>query len=390
MATISGNHLHIISFDVPYPANYGGVIDVFHKIRLLHHYGIGITLHCFEYGRGIQAELENYCSQVFYYPRKTGLAASLSSEPYVVASRRNPDLLRNLLCDSDPILFEGLHTCGLLGHPQLARRKKIYRESNIEHHYYLHLAKAEKNVGKKLFFATEALKLKLFEKTLNQADLLLAVSYDDTRYLQGRFPARKTVHLPSFHANDRVTSLPGQGSFVLYQGKLSVPENYRAAEFLIERVIAGTGIPMVVAGMDPPGSLGRLAARHPEITLIANPDQATMDQLTHDAQVNLMLTFQPTGLKLKLLNALFNGRHCLVNNLMLAGTNLHELCSIGNDARTIKELLTRLMPQPMLQSAIDHRSKALATYSNETHAAKIIRLIFHQEVIPEADRLSTI
>ena len=42
-------HLHIISFDIPYPPNYGGVIDVYYKIRTLHKLGIKIHLHCFEY-----------------------------------------------------------------------------------------------------------------------------------------------------------------------------------------------------------------------------------------------------------------------------------------------------------------------------------------------------
>ncbi len=28
-------YLHIISFDIPYPPNYGGVIDVFYKLKAL-------------------------------------------------------------------------------------------------------------------------------------------------------------------------------------------------------------------------------------------------------------------------------------------------------------------------------------------------------------------
>ena len=48
---MQNKHLHIISFDVPYPANYGGVIDVFYKIKALHAKCVKIHLHCFEYGR---------------------------------------------------------------------------------------------------------------------------------------------------------------------------------------------------------------------------------------------------------------------------------------------------------------------------------------------------
>ena len=39
--------LHIISFDNPYPPVYGGVIDVFYKIKDLHAEGYEIYLHCF-------------------------------------------------------------------------------------------------------------------------------------------------------------------------------------------------------------------------------------------------------------------------------------------------------------------------------------------------------
>ena len=53
--------LHIVSFDVPFPPNYGGVVDVFYKIRALHKLGVKIHLHCFEYGRGEQKELDKYC-----------------------------------------------------------------------------------------------------------------------------------------------------------------------------------------------------------------------------------------------------------------------------------------------------------------------------------------
>ena len=65
-------HLHIISFDIPYPANYGGVIDVFHKIRCLNLSGVKVILHCFEYGgKKCSAELESMCEKVYYYKRNT-------------------------------------------------------------------------------------------------------------------------------------------------------------------------------------------------------------------------------------------------------------------------------------------------------------------------------
>ena len=51
MQNSTEKHLHIVSFDVPWPANYGGVIDVFYKVKALSAKGIRIHLHAFEYGR---------------------------------------------------------------------------------------------------------------------------------------------------------------------------------------------------------------------------------------------------------------------------------------------------------------------------------------------------
>ena len=100
--------LHIISLDIPYPADYGGVIDIFYKLRSLHEAGVEITLHCFQYGnRTPQAELKKYCKDVFYYPRLTGWKGLDMTLPYIISSRRSKDLLANLVQDDAPILFEG-------------------------------------------------------------------------------------------------------------------------------------------------------------------------------------------------------------------------------------------------------------------------------------------
>ena len=137
---------------MPYPANYGGVIDVFYKLKNLHKASIKIILHCFEYGRGEQKELGNYCETVYYYKRNNSFLNQLSFTPFIVKSRVSEELMANLLKDDYPILFEGLHTCYYINDKRIVNRKKIYRESNIEHDYYAHLAKSEKGFLKKLYF----------------------------------------------------------------------------------------------------------------------------------------------------------------------------------------------------------------------------------------------
>src|ERR1035437_7431390 len=124
-------HLHVIWFSIPYPPNYGGAIDFFYKIRSLHSAGVKVHLHCFSYDREPSPDLEQYCYETHYYPRKTGLFSALTWKPYIVFSRRSDKLLGMLLKDDYPILFEGLHSCYYLSHPSLKNRLRVYRESNI-------------------------------------------------------------------------------------------------------------------------------------------------------------------------------------------------------------------------------------------------------------------
>ncbi|MCX6252808.1 MAG: glycosyltransferase [Bacteroidetes bacterium] len=369
-------HLHIISFDIPYPPNYGGVIDIFYKIRSLHASGIRVHLHCFEYGRKHAAELDRICYEVHYYPRKTGLPTSLSLKPFIVISRKSKELRENLQKDNYPILFEGLHCCYYLDDIRLANRFRIYRESNIEHHYYYHLFKAERHIFRKLFFLAESYKLWLFQQQLRYSDFMLVVSKQDTEYLSRKFPENRVKYLPSFHANDHVQIIPGSGNFVLYQGNLSVAENIVAAEFLITEVFRELQIPLVIAGLNPPQRLYSLAAGNPNIRIIANPTDEEMFTLIRSAQINLMVTFQPTGLKLKLLNALFSGRHCLVNPAMVAGTELRPLCEIAENGNQFRDKVSQLMTLDFDVPMIQQREKILMLHhSNIKNCLSLLNIL---------------
>jgi len=373
-------HLHIISFDIPYPPNYGGVIDVFYKIRTLHKLGIKVHLHCFEYpGRDRTKELNSFCEEVNYYPRKLGLRSAFSFKPYIVSSRKSDELIANLLKDKHPILFEGLHSCYYLDDPRLKDRFKIYRESNIEHRYYFNLFKVDANLKNRLYFLSASGKLFLYQKVLRHANLMLAVSQHDTEYLREHFPGREIYHLPSFHANESVSILPGKGDYALYHGNIEVPENEYAATFLITKVFNGIDIPLVIAGMKPRERFRRLAESYKNVILSANPDDEKMFDLIRNAQVNILVTFQATGLKLKLLNTLYNGRYCLVNDAMTKGTSLEHLCENGNTAEELRSKLYELFGKEFEKEEISYRSEHLKElYDNTLNGQKMIGLIFKQ------------
>ncbi|NQU88694.1 MAG: glycosyltransferase family 1 protein, partial [Mariniphaga sp.] len=210
------NNLHIVAFNVPYPPDYGGVIDIFYKIRSLSEEGIKIYLHCFQYGRKKSSELERYCEKVFYYNRNKGLKYALSKKPFIVAGRNHPDLLSNLAGNKAPIFFEGLHTCYFIGHPKLKEYKKIIRTHNVEHDYYSQLAKSETNIFKRIYFNKEAKKLKRFESVVSNANTLITISPSDQEYFNNIHP--NSIWVPAFHENEKVISKSGKGTFFLFHG----------------------------------------------------------------------------------------------------------------------------------------------------------------------------
>ena len=371
--------LHIIAFDIPYPPNYGGVIDVWYKLKALHNKGIRIILHCYEYpGRDKSEKLNQYCEKVFYYPRLMGIKSVLSFKPYIVSSRRSKELINNLLKDNHAILFEGLHSCYYIDDKRLKGRFLIYRESNIEHKYYFSLFKVDKSFSKKLYFLQESFKLWLYQKVLKHASLMLVVSQKDTDYLQQHFPDNKVICLPSFHANGKIESITGRGDYALYNGNIEVPENAYAVTYLINEVFNNTEFPFKVAGMNPPDHITKLASENRNVEIIPNPDDEKMFELIRNAHVNILVTFQATGLKLKLLNTLYKGRFCLVNDKILNGTGLDELCKTGNTASEQKEKLKELFNQDFIEENIQLRRKVLnKRYSNEANAEKLIDLVFN-------------
>lgn len=370
-------HLHLISFSIPFPANYGGVIDVFYKLKALHKAGIKIHLHCFQYDREVATELEKYCESVNYYPRKTGFKTQFSLKPYIVNSRQSKLLLNTLLQDKYPILFEGLHSCYYLSSKVLKNRILIYRESNIEHHYYYNLSKAEDKLFRKIYFLFESARLYFYQKQLSHASKMLVVSQTDCSYLKKQFPSNEVVYLPSFHGNEEVSIKSGKSDYVLYHGNLSVSENSQAALFLIREVFATIKEKLVIAGLNPSEELRKEIQKHVHIDLIANPTSQHMNDLIANAQINILITFQPTGLKLKLLNTIYKGRYILVNTHMLAGTGLEQLCIIKDTAEEMQNAIKTYINRDFDIMQWQQRSEILQNrYSDTRNASQLIHEVF--------------
>ena len=354
--------LHVVAFNVPWPANYGGVIDVYYRLKALHAAGVAVHLHCFTYGRAKAPELERLCASVHYYRRNMSPLLHLGRRPFIVSSRDSAALWRRLRQDRLPVLLEGAHCCALLEHGDVADgRCVVVRAHNIEADYYAQLAQAERRFPKRLYLQLEARKLRRYEQILTRATAVLAVTEADKERLQ-TMGCRRVSVMPCCHPYETVVSQPGRGSYALYHGNLSVPENEEAARFLIERVFGKMEHRLVVAGFNPTEHLLALAEQYPNVTVVASPDADTMSKLMAEAQLNILITNQPTGLKLKLLYSLFAGRYCVVNSKMVAGTDLGGLCEVADGAEVLQEAVNRLMVKDFGSEQLEERRRRLLPY----------------------------
>jgi len=365
--------LHLISFNNPYPPDYGGVMDVYYKIKALKDRGIGVILHVFEYGRPRSPELEKLCETVYYYPRKTEWLSQVSLLPYIVKSRRSDELLANLSKDQFPILFEGLHTCFYLDHPSLKGRQKLVRMHNVEHEYYSHLAKSSSGLKNRMYYFAESIRLRRFEKILKHADFILSISQSDSEYFENKYG--KTLFTGAFHPNQNMSSLSGKGSFILMHGDLSVEDNDSSILHCIRNIFEHLSFPVVIAGRNPTDRLRKEISLHKDIILAENPTEPEMDRLQHEAHVHLCYTLQASGMKLKLLNALYKGRFVVANPLMTKGSGLDDLVEVGKTDYELRDILNRLIHEQFDTNICRKREELLFDYNNDENAAKINKIL---------------
>jgi len=377
MMTLSNKRtLHIVAFDVPFPANYGGVIDIYYKIKAIYEEGIDIKLHVYNYGRKLsKSELSKYCSEINYYSRKIYKNPFMGTLPYIVNSRNSSELLNNLQKDQAPILFEGLHCTYYLAHPSLQNRVKIVRTHNIEHHYYKHLESSESKYFKKYFFRIEAEKLKKHQEILKHANIIAAISPNDTSYFNKKFG--NTIYIPAFHSNNKMVKPDNKGDFVLYHGNLSVPENYNAAKQLILNVFSKIKTRAIIAGNNPPKELITLCNMHQNVELKYNLSSDEIHQLIENAHINVLYTNQNTGIKLKLLNALYLGRFSIVNSLMVEGSGLEKLCTISNNFQNIIQNINTLTKTDYTENHYTDKKLFLEKkFNNTIGVQKLIKHIY--------------
>jgi glycosyltransferase involved in cell wall biosynthesis len=144
----------------------------------------------------------------------------------------------------------------------------------------------------------------------------------------------------------------------------------------VNKVFNDLKIPLIIAGNDPSEELLTAAKKNPYISIKKNISTNEIYALIRQAQINILPTFQSTGIKLKLLAALFNGRHCIVNSPMVKGTGLEQLCIVADASQAMKEAVNKFFAADLDEQEKTKREKILLRdFSNAANAEKLLSLI---------------
>lgn len=366
--------INIVAFDNPYPPNYGGVIDVYFKLKALYEIGYKIHLHCFvnEIPEN-QEELQQVTSSLFFYKSKPKWYHLLSKMPLSVISRSNPDLVKNLLENDFPILFEGLKTTCLVNDFRLKDRKKLLRYHNIEHLYYKGIAKSESNLFRKILFYKEAKKYKKYEVETKHFDKVLTLSHFETDYVESNY--NNAAFIPVFHGNSEVKNLSEFGDYTLFHGDLSTSDNRKSMLFLIDVFKDLPNHKLVIASTDYEDFVSKHISNQTNISYKKIEDFEDLKLVLENAHISISWSFQKSGTKLKLINSLFNSRFSIINENISDDDEVISMCELVRSREEVADKIKELTTTPFTKDNYNIRKQILENRLNDVKNATILSKI---------------
>ena len=368
--------LQIVSFDYPYPPSYGGIIDVFFKIKALSEIGINIHLHCFveQEPKHIDKEILDMVSSVFFYKKNRNPLFILAAKPFSVISRQSKALLKNIKKINAPILFEGLQTTYIIKELEHYVPKKYLRLHNNEASYYAGLSKSEDNPLKRMVYWLESKKYEYYQNSiLKTFESIFCLS--NKEYLEIEQSSNNGSFVGIFHGNDFVKPLDGKGEYFLFHGDLSISDNRKALDMAIDVFSQLPDYPLLIASDKATTKISTRIKDYKNITLVPIINHDNLNLLFSKAQGNILLSLQKSGTKVKLFNTLFNSRFVIINDNITDDKGLVALCSVINNQSELKNTIKEIANLDY-NLFINKKHTLESVYSDLPQAQKMKKIIF--------------
>jgi len=147
--------------------------------------------------------------------------------------------------------------------------------------------------------------------------------------------------------------------------------------YLID-VYKQTNYKLVIASNYKNSEVVKEILKHKNISFNSLNDDKDLYNLFQKAHINVLPTFQNTGIKLKLLNTLRQGRFVIANDYMVDKTGLESLCEKANTKAEYLIKTAELFQKDFKSSYMEDREKLLQNFDPIHGAEKIVDTIFKE------------
>lgn len=324
------NNILIVSGFKPFPAQFGGAVDIWERLIGLKHLGLEIDLVFTDKNTPKEDELQamkKVVNNVLYCQRKNKIFQLLSPKPLQALSRNG--LAQILLSKKyDIVLLEGEFVAEILNNPTLTYDKLIVRVHNNEAFYFEALKQSCTSPFKKIYYQLEIPKIKKYSaQILEKAHRLWYISADE---LANSTNQNKGIFLPPPINGTYRTYTPQANKQVLFVGALFMPNNIYAIDWYIKFIHPQlTQHPTyqfnIVGKTHSEAQTKELIKKYEHIDKVQLfVNQNDLSPYFKSAKVFINPMFHGSGVKIKTIEALRNGLPLVSTTVGAEGMNFTE------------------------------------------------------------------
>lgn len=364
----------VVAQDFPYPLDYAGPIDTFNKIRALHANGFNVYLIATVKEKVTDESIKvmnEYCVQTQLIYRKYNITNFFSLLPFQMKSRIDENEIQRIRLLFVDIKFDSVICDGYYAIETVRKIISRYmvdnvylRVNNNEIKYFIGLAKSSRNILKKIYYISDAMKFYIHERFILPTIKLngfLHVSYDEKKCYEVKFPKFKHFFLPAaIDITMMNTYFKRDRRKVLFVGSLFMPNNVEGLKWYInnihddlirrysdyELIVAGN-----VRGIDCE-PLDKYLSAKANITFVKSPQDLSV--LYNESMIFINPMLNGAGVKLKTLNALCSGLPVVSTTVGNEGTGLVDGMHIlvGSEKISFCESMVLLMENEEMRKDI--------------------------------------
>ncbi|MCP4569368.1 MAG: glycosyltransferase family 4 protein [FCB group bacterium] len=326
----AGKKMLVVSPDFPYPPNHGGRVDIWNRIRTLHHLGFEIdliaTVKTPPHPDDIR-QVKSCVKKVICCPRRNRLIDMCSRLPLQSRSRKK---LSNIPCDTDYdlVLLETEYVYSILANKNLRAKSLVLRVQNDEEKYFRELCGSTGLGPRKLYYLLEALRFShLWRLILRRVPNMMFISSDEFQVAMQKYKNIHGIFLPPAISNGSFVPPLPKARKVLFVGSFFMVNNREGLLWYLQnihpRLADIDGYEFHAAGNSRGQNLQWLydqAERYDNIKIYDSPED--IKPLYRDCAVFINPMLHGAGVKLKTIEAIRNGLPVISTTIGNQGTGL--------------------------------------------------------------------